>query len=323
MAALILLCQAVLIGTFGLSVVSKVYDRGIYLSFRRSLPATLRIPARLAPAVAVSVVTAEVITALLLVAGIAQGPLAPGGFLVAAALMAAFTAAIGLMLKRRVTEPCHCFGASARPPSPTDLWRCIALLAIALTGAALSRSAEDGGVVGGSFPAALAIGLGIFNAVVLVVILRLLRKQTRLLLLSIGSAADRQAMVMVENGGRVGRFDTETVDGERVTRESLRGTTLVGFLSPTCAACADSLPGFILRARRRGRDQTLAVVVGEPDTAREMRDSLRDVARVVVEPEMGAVARAFKVDGFPAFAILSGNTVAGSDFDLHRLPEPA
>lgn len=327
MDALILLCQAVLIGTFGLSTVSKLYDRGIYLSFRSSLTANLRISPRLIPAVAASVVCAEVAVALLLVAGIAYGRLVPVGFLAAAALLAAFTAAIGVMLKRRVTRPCHCFGTSARPPGMVDLLRCIAFLVTAGLGAALSGFAGGdgrGGVVGAGIAAALAVGLGILNAVLLVVILRLLRKQTRLLLLSVGAAAaSRQGNVMVEDGGRIGRFDAETVDGEPMTRESLRGTTLVGFLSPTCPACTESLPAFILRARRCGRDRTLAVLVGEPESTREMRERLRDVARVVVEPEMGAVARAFKVDGYPAFGVLSGATVAGSHFELHRLPEPA
>src|SRR5687767_11565090 len=116
MAAIVLLCQAVLAATFALSTVAKVRDREGYKAFRKSLPATLGIAARFSAPMAAGVVAAEVVAAVLLVLGVAQPGLVVAGFLVAAALMAVFTAAIGLMLARGVTEPCHCFGASARPP---------------------------------------------------------------------------------------------------------------------------------------------------------------------------------------------------------------
>jgi hypothetical protein len=120
----------------------------------------------------------------------------------------------------------------------------------------------------------------------------------------------------------VGRFEAETLDGERISQDSLQGITLVGFFSPTCPACAEAVPGFVLRARERGRDHALAVLVGDPQETWELREKLQDCARIVTEPAMGAVARAFKLDGFPGFAVLDGVTVLGSSFLLNRLPEP-
>lgn len=166
--------------------------------------------------------------------------------------------------------------------------------------------------------------LGVLNLAVTLGLARRVRQQSELVAMSIEGVTNPKP-IMLTAGRSVGEFDATTVDGEPVRSADLRGPTLVGFVSPGCPACAESLPAFVARAGTipGGRRQVLAVVVGAPGTTGELRDRLAPVARVVAEPAGGPVAVAFGVDGFPAFALLSDDTVVGSHFALDRIPEAA
>lgn len=166
--------------------------------------------------------------------------------------------------------------------------------------------------------------LGLANLVLTLRLLQRVRAQQQLMRMSI-EGVENPHPIMLTAGNRVGTFTTGTVDGEQVGAGELRGQTLVGFLSQSCPACAESLPAFLDRARLTpgGRDNVLAVLVGGADAVDELRDRLAPVSRVVVEHQSGPVARAFGVDGFPAFALLDGDRVVASHFALDRIPDPA
>ncbi|WP_214403254.1 MauE/DoxX family redox-associated membrane protein [Pseudonocardia lacus] len=122
---------AALLVAFGMSAAAKLADPG---AFRRSLPATLGIPPLRATRLAPVVVAAELAVLPPLVVGLWWAPAALVGFALAGALLVAFTAALASMIRRGVTEPCHCFGAQDSPPGRLDLVRNGLLLAFAATG---------------------------------------------------------------------------------------------------------------------------------------------------------------------------------------------
>lgn len=164
--------------------------------------------------------------------------------------------------------------------------------------------------------------LGLVNLVLTLAMIRRLREQSGLIRMSIEGATNPEPM-MLTAGERVGSFTATTTTGDPVDRGDLRGPTLVGFLSPTCPMCLESLPGFVDRARAvpGGRDHVLAVLVGEQDEVTSLREALEPVAQVVVEYVAGPVATAFGVIGFPALALLADDEVVASHFALERLPD--
>jgi len=133
-------------------------------------------------------------------------------------------------------------------------------------------------------------------------VIRRLRQHAELL----SRRMDRDERILLGAGERVADFAATTFEGEAVSRAGLGGDTLVGFFSPSCAACAERLPDFVDRAARHdgGRARVLAVVVGDASETATQRDLLTPVARVAVEPREGPLATAFAVQGFPAFALV-------------------
>lgn len=166
--------------------------------------------------------------------------------------------------------------------------------------------------------------IGLANLVLTLGVVRRMRAQNELMRMSIEGVAN-PAPIMLEAGAQVGSFRAATTAGDAVGSNDLRGQTLVGFLSSSCPACAESLPSFLDRARLTpgGRDRVLAVVVGAEDTTAELRERLAPVARVVVEHREGPVSSAFGVSGFPAFALVADDRVVASHFALDRVPEAA
>ncbi|MCO1657660.1 MauE/DoxX family redox-associated membrane protein [Pseudonocardia humida] len=131
--------------TFAMSAAAKLADPG---AFRRSLPATLGVAPLRANRLAPAVVAAELAVLPPLVLGAWWVPAALLGFASAAALLIAFTAALLSMIRRGVTEPCHCFGAQDSPPGRLDLVRNGLLAGFAVAG--LVVAAVAGPVVGSS-----------------------------------------------------------------------------------------------------------------------------------------------------------------------------
>jgi hypothetical protein len=138
--------------------------------------------------------------------------------------------------------------------------------------------------------------VALVNLLFTVGVTRRLREHARLL-------ADPDGELVAPVGSAVGRFTAASVDGDPVRGPASTDATLVGFFTPGCTPCSERLPEFVRSATGwpAGRGSVLAVVVGDPDGAAGYVASLTPVARVVVEPADGPVARAFQVQGFPAF----------------------
>lgn len=123
-------------------------------------------------------------------------------------------------------------------------------------------------------------------------------------------------------GERMPEFAAMTTAGEPVTHELVSGPALIAFFSPGCPPCEELLPRFIARARTSS-SQAFAVVVADPgEDVAEKVERLREVARVVVEPPMGDLQRAFKVQGYPTVYVIDADgTVAGTNLDAQVLVE--
>lgn len=317
--------QLGLAGVLGVAAAGKL-PAAAFTAFRRSLPATLGIAPRYARAVAVAVVAVEAALAGAL-AGAVAVPTLGAAALPASLLLAGFTVAVAAMLRRGVQTPCHCFGSGARPPERRDLARNLALTALAVAVTALWWNGPQAPPItldGATMPPLTVLLviltlLTVGNAAVSIFVLRTLREQARALKVSIEGVANPEP-IMKAGGDQVADFAATTVDGEPVV---LEGRTLIGFVSPTCPACAESLPGYLARAEEAGgRERVLTVVLGAGEHAQPLVDRVAPVSRVILEPERGPVSRAFGVTGFPAFALLSGRTVVASHFVLDKIFEP-
>lgn len=167
---------------------------------------------------------------------------------------------------------------------------------------------------------ALLATIGLVNVALTLGVIRQLRTQRELL--AGGLAVPAFEPPMLPAGATIAEFRATTVDGQVVSNTDLGLGTLVGFLTPGCPACLESLPWFLRRAEAAGqRDQVLAVISGAGADQTDMCRRLAEVARVVVEEERGAVAQAFGVQNYPAFALMSGDTVVASHFVLDQIPE--
>ena len=81
----------------------------------------------------------------------------PFAFVLGAGLLAAFTAAIAIAVRRGRTAPCWCFGVSSTPLGRSHVARNLFLIAVAVLG--LAAAAAGGSAV--TAAAALAAGCGV------------------------------------------------------------------------------------------------------------------------------------------------------------------
>jgi hypothetical protein len=148
---------ASLIGwVFLASAISKLRHFG---EFTRSLPALAPVRVGQVRPLAMTVVATEAAVPVLLLFPAAVFY----GFALAGALLAAFTTAIVIALKRGRRAPCQCFGASSTPLGPSHLVRNAILLVSALAGGlALDvRPQQAAGLV-------VAIAAGLVGAIFIV-----------------------------------------------------------------------------------------------------------------------------------------------------------
>lgn len=163
--------------------------------------------------------------------------------------------------------------------------------------------------------------LGAANLVLCIGIIRRLREHTSLLD-QLGKGTVSKNTVMLTGGEQVGDFQARTLDGVAVRLADLRGTVLVGFFSLDCSVCVERLPEFVDLAAGQGggRDQVLAMVVGNDDAAAAaIVATLAPVARVSRDAD-GALRKAFGVEGFPAFAVVDDGVVRDSSYAVSALP---
>jgi hypothetical protein len=115
-------------------------------------------------------------------------------------------------------------------------------------------------------------------------------------------------------------------DADGVAVAGAAGLSIVAFFSPTCSVCPKRAPAFVdyLRAHRVGRDEVLAVIIGEAAEPVPYLAELTAVARICAEPPEGPVGRAFGVRGVPAFFALGvDGAVLAAGHDPALLPAPA
>lgn len=163
MVHLLVACAAAVWLVFAAAVAGKVFGRGAFRDFRRSLVDTGLVPSRAAAAAAGGIVAAEVSTALLV--GI---PRTTGsGLALAVVVMTVLTLGVLVVLRRGVRATCRCFGAASTPLTRIHLIRNAIILTIAGTG--LLASTVTPGWVGGVSPAVLpAVAAGLVVAVALI-----------------------------------------------------------------------------------------------------------------------------------------------------------
>ncbi len=138
MNAIALWCQVVVGGVFALSAAGKLRD---LRAFARAVGDFAVVPASLTAPVAAALVVLECIVPVLLL----FRPTALGGLLLAAALLAVFTAGLLGVLRRGAATACNCFGsASSRPVGRVHIWRNAALLVVSGSGVAALHSGDAG-----------------------------------------------------------------------------------------------------------------------------------------------------------------------------------
>ncbi|MEH1125392.1 MauE/DoxX family redox-associated membrane protein [Micromonospora sp. CPCC 206061] len=134
MPYLLLFAQCLIGLTFVLSVAGKLRGGRAFRAFEESLRGMALLPGRLVRPVAAVVVAAEAAVPVLL--PLPGSPFTTAGFLLGGALLAAFTAAVALVLRRGTAAECRCFGGTAPAPLRRHhIVRNAALIAVAAAGA--------------------------------------------------------------------------------------------------------------------------------------------------------------------------------------------
>jgi hypothetical protein len=158
------------------------------------------------------------------------------------------------------------------------------------------------------------------NLVLVFGIIRRLREHTALL--SERSHAE-VPVTGLGTGDTPPAFTVVTTEGGMVAGPA--GLRLVAFFSSSCSLCPKRVPVFAdyVRENRLGRDDVLAVILGDADEPVPYLDQLETVAQTRREPENGELALAFQVSGYPAFCLLDADgAVLASGYDPATLPAP-
>lgn len=162
MPYLLLFAQCLIGLTFVLSAAGKLRGGREFRAFQESLRGMALVPGTLVRPVAAAVVVAEAAVPVLLLP-LPGSPFTTAGFLLGGALLAAFTVAVALVLRRGTQAECRCFGGTAATPfRPRHLVRNAVLIAVAAAGgyAAWAGAAPTGRA------AVLAVPLGALAALV-------------------------------------------------------------------------------------------------------------------------------------------------------------
>jgi hypothetical protein len=104
-------------------------------------------------------------------------------------------------------------------------------------------------------------------------------------------------------------FDAVTVTGTPVSAALMAGGPgVAGFFAADCPACHDQLSAFAEFARTvsGGPRHVLAVVAAGTRPHNGIVAALEGTASIVVEPDDGPVARAFRIQAFPSFFTTDG-----------------
>jgi len=138
-----LACRLCLLTVFVVALAGKLSGKDAFAAFTRSLRQMSVIPQGTVAVAARASVAAEALVIVLLAIPLRGAGAA--GFAVAAGLLAVFTGAIVLSLRRGNVAPCRCFGASSTPLGARHVVRNVVLISLALLGfgAALAPGPAD------------------------------------------------------------------------------------------------------------------------------------------------------------------------------------
>ena len=120
-------------------------------------------------------------------------------------------------------------------------------------------------------------------------------------------------------------FELETVDGAPLrSAELFSGTTVLGFLSSTCAACATHVPAirdYVATQQPPGLTLVAAVAADSADD-QSLIDGLADVVRVVrVGPSDDSLVQRYEVSTFPSYYVIDDRgIVAAVHYSVEELP---
>lgn len=166
MGYVIFAARVVLGCVFLVSTVSKLRGRAAFRAFRLSLRELSVLPrAWVTPAAALTA-GAELCVVLLLL----TGSTTVLGSALAVVLLAGFSAAIAISLRRGVRAPCRCFGRTSRPLGVPHLARNALLLVVAASAVAASLAAPAASGAAALHPAGAAVAAAAGLALALVVI---------------------------------------------------------------------------------------------------------------------------------------------------------
>jgi hypothetical protein len=161
------------------------------------------------------------------------------------------------------------------------------------------------------------------NLILTLGVIKRLREQADQLASGGGGA---QELTPLLNAGELpAEFTTTSVDGDVVSRDGPAGLRLLAFVSPLCDMCAAQIPDLLDRAAHMpgGRDNVIVVTVGKGAEVAEYGEQFRPVAQVVHETGTGAITRAYKLGGLPAFGLIDHDgRVLTSTVAIDRLDVP-
>ncbi|GAB3435522.1 MauE/DoxX family redox-associated membrane protein [Flindersiella endophytica] len=140
MSYLLLASRVMLAAVFVVALAGKVRSRTAYADFRESVVDWRVLPRRWSVVAAAGTVAGE--AAVLLLLALPWRTATTIGFVVGAALLAAFTTGIALALRLGRTATCRCFGASTTKLSAAHLVRNTILIGLCLGGAAGATVAD-------------------------------------------------------------------------------------------------------------------------------------------------------------------------------------
>jgi peroxiredoxin len=302
LAAPVLAARLLLAGVLAVAAVAKLAD----LRGSERAAADCGVPEALAPAVGLGLPLAELAVAVLLL----PSATAFAGAVGAVALLALFSAAIAVSLRRGRAPDCHCFGQlHSAPAGPSSLARNAVLAAIAafaiagtLSGSATSAVAWIGDLdateraIAGAAVALLTAGAVAF--------LLLLRSYGQLLLRV-------EVLEHGERGPQLPRrapdFTATTTEGTEVALHDLLAPgvpLMLIFASPDCTPCDALLPDVaVWQSEHAGRIRLAVASSGDAEDVRAEAEEL-ELDDVLVD-EGSELYRAFHANGTPS-AVLIG-----------------
>lgn len=125
-------------------------------------------------------------------------------------------------------------------------------------------------------------------------------------------------------GSPLPALTVHSIDGEQISSEETP-PQLLAFLSTTCDVCTTQLPDLVqfLQAGRIARSAAIVVIIG-PDSAegQHLVNELGPVVTVIREPMDGPIGKAFSVNVFPTFYLVSDGVVGANAISVARLPQP-